>query len=64
MYLFDENIFLFCSTSTKIEIKGLKPYSVYEFKVRAHNLDGQYSQYSQSIECRTPEDGKPVIFLY
>ncbi|GLV44105.1 roundabout 1 [Carabus blaptoides fortunei] len=49
------------STTTSYEIKNLNPYTLYEFKVRSHNLDGNYGTFSQAVECRTVESAPASI---
>jgi len=34
----------------------LKPYTLYEFKVRTHDHNNLYGPYSQTVECHTLED--------
>ncbi|XP_075231320.1 protogenin-like [Lycorma delicatula] len=44
------------STSSGVQISGLKPYTLYELKVRTHDHNNRHSEYSQKLECRTLED--------
>ncbi|XP_033606589.1 protogenin isoform X2 [Cryptotermes secundus] len=44
------------STSQGVEVTGLTPYTLYEFKVRSHDHNNQYGPYSQKVECHTLED--------
>jgi hypothetical protein len=46
-----------------VEVAGLTPYTLYEFKVRTHDHSNQYGPYSQKVECHTLEDGKYVCHL-
>lgn len=39
----------------------MKPYTLYEFKVRTHDHNNLYGPYSQTVECHTLEDGKHVF---
>lgn len=52
------------STTTSYEIKNLIPYTLYEFKVRSHNLDGSFGKFSQAVECRTVESGTVYHYVY
>lgn len=49
---------LICSLENKISIAGLNPYTLYEFKVRSHDLNDKQSVFSQAMECHTLEDGE------
>ncbi|PSN32732.1 hypothetical protein C0J52_25796 [Blattella germanica] len=44
------------STSQGVEVSYLKPYTLYEFKVRTHDHNNQHGPYSQKVECATLED--------
>jgi hypothetical protein len=46
-----------------VEVTGLTPYTLYEFKVRTHDHNNQYGPYSQKVECHTLEDGEYVRHL-
>lgn len=50
---------------TKVNVDKLKPFTLYQFKVRAIRHDiNQTSLYSESIECYTNEDGKKIEEIY
>ncbi|XP_066994863.2 protogenin [Anabrus simplex] len=44
-----------------VEISSLKPYTLYEFKVRTHDRQNQFGPYSQKVECHTMEDVPGVV---
>lgn len=47
--------------NTKVNVDRLKPFTLYQFKVRAIRHDtNQTSLYSESIECYTNEDGEKI----
>lgn len=46
------------STSNRAIVTGLKPYTLYELKVRTHDHSNRHSEYSQTLECRTLEGGE------
>ncbi|XP_063229940.1 protogenin B-like isoform X2 [Bacillus rossius redtenbacheri] len=45
------------STSNGVQVSDLKPHTLYEFKVRTHDQSDRYGPYSNTVECRTLEDG-------
>lgn len=49
---------LFFRNSTKIVINNLKPFMLYQFKVRSLTNGTNENRYSEIIECYTNEDGK------
>ncbi|KAG5334508.1 PRTG protein, partial [Acromyrmex charruanus] len=50
---------------TKTSVDELKPFTLYEFKVKAIRHDtNRTSFYSKSIECYTNEDGESLIELF
>ncbi|GLG97730.1 Tyrosine-protein phosphatase Lar [Gryllus bimaculatus] len=57
-----ENIVLYVHTSsTGVEIGGLRPFTLYEFKVCTHSHHNRHGPYSQKLECRTMEDVPSVV---
>ncbi|XP_054280101.1 protogenin B-like [Macrosteles quadrilineatus] len=44
------------STSNGVRVSGLRPYTLYQFKVRSHDHNNRHSEYSQIVECQTLED--------
>lgn len=49
--------------STKVMISDLRPFMLYQFKVRALSNDSDDSPFSETIECYTNEDGKHLLVL-
>ncbi|KAG8273499.1 hypothetical protein J6590_019209 [Homalodisca vitripennis] len=56
----DNNTNFLHSTSNGVQVTGLKPYTLYELKVRTHDHNNRHSEYSQTLECRTLEDVRKV----
>lgn len=50
--------FTLFSKSNNLEVRNLKPSTLYEFKVRTHNSNGTTSSYSHSLEILTLEEGE------
>lgn len=59
--LHNSSIYFLNSTSTGVQITGLKPYTLYELKVKMHDND-RHSEYSQKLECRTLEDLPGAVY--
>lgn len=54
-------VYFFYRDDTKVNVDKLKPFTLYQFKVRAIRHDtNQTSLYSESIECYTNEDGERI----
>jgi hypothetical protein len=50
---------IYYRNDTKMNVDKLKPFTLYQFKVKAIKHDtNQTSLYSESIECYTNEDGE------
>lgn len=52
---------MFYSTRESVEIKGLAPYTSYEFIVQLSLKDGRVGPYSQKIESRTLSGSKFTV---
>ncbi|XP_039300274.1 LOW QUALITY PROTEIN: protogenin-like, partial [Nilaparvata lugens] len=57
--LHNSSIYFLNSTSTGVQITGLKAYTLYELKVRTHDENNRHSEYSQKLECRTSKTVMP-----
>lgn len=51
------------STSNGVQVGGLRPYTLYQFKVRTHDHYNKHSEYSQKVECQTLEDGEFIYII-
>lgn len=55
---------MYYSNDTKTSVDELKPFTLYEFKVKAiKHGKNQTSFYSKSIECYTNEDGEYLTVI-
>lgn len=49
---------IYCSDLNYVEVKNLKPNTVYQFKVRSESFSGNVSPFSYAVEVRTLDDSK------
>lgn len=54
----------FFSKSNSLEVRNLKPSTLYEFKVRTHSSNGSVSTYSHSLEISTLEESELNSYTY
>lgn len=52
-----------CSDTTEIVITGLKPFSTYEFSVRAHESEKTYGPFSHPVQAMTMGNRKYYILF-
>lgn len=52
-----------CSETPETVITGLKPFSTYEFSVRAHESEKTYGPFSRPVQAMTMGNRKYYIFF-